>query len=375
MKKTHRSHLTRREFIRDSALATAGIAAGLHAATRTVLAESAADRAAIEKTRSYNPQMDYRRLGKTGLWVSAVCMGGHWKRVDKIIGAKDKLNPYVAPTAAGIVAPFERNRAEVIHYCLDAGINYIDYAGDSESEVYSKVLGKRREAIYIGYSHPASELRVPANRTTKKLLELFDAGLKRCKLDYVDIWRLMALERGGRHTQPEVEAMIEALATARKQGKCRFTGLSTHDREWAKMLIETYSDTVQVLCFPYTAGSKELPAESLFETLRKYDVGTFGIKPFASNALFKGDGSPDHPEAAQDDRRARLTIRYILSNPALTAPIPGLISKHQVDNMVMAIKERRQLDLAERRELRDMSRQMWANLTPDYRWLKEWEYV
>jgi predicted aldo/keto reductase-like oxidoreductase len=229
--------------------------------------------------------------------------------------------------------------------------------------------------MYIGYSHPASELRVPANRTAKKLLELFDAGLKRCKLDYVDIWRLMALERGGRHSDADVEAMIEALVTAKKQGKCRFTGLSTHDREWGKMLVEKYPDVIQVICTPYTAGSKELPEDSFLDAVRKYDVGIFGIKPFASNAIFKGDGSPDHAEVAEDDRRARLTIRYILGNPAITAPIPGLISTKQVDNMVLALKERRQLDLAEQKELQDIAHEMWAKLTPDYHWLKDWEYV
>lgn len=43
----------------------------------------------VRKTRSYNPQMEYRRLGKTGLWVSAVCLGGHWKRINKIIGTAE----------------------------------------------------------------------------------------------------------------------------------------------------------------------------------------------------------------------------------------------------------------------------------------------
>jgi len=40
----------------------------------------------------------------------------------------------------------------------------------------------------------------------------------------------MALERGGRHSQQDVDAMIEALDTAKKKGLCRFTGFSTHDR-------------------------------------------------------------------------------------------------------------------------------------------------
>ena len=81
------------------------------------------------------------------------------------------------------------------------GINLIDFAGDAEPETYCKVLKGRRDKMYLAYSHPASELRVPANRTAKKLLELFEAGLKRCNLEYADVWRLMALERGGMHSR------------------------------------------------------------------------------------------------------------------------------------------------------------------------------
>jgi predicted aldo/keto reductase-like oxidoreductase len=369
--------ISRREFVRDSATLAAAVATGLSLAGAYSVEAAEKDQAAVRKTRSYHPDMEYRRLGKTGLWVSAVCMGGHWKRIDKIIGASAELNPYVAPTDPSVLNPFENNRKEVVAYCLSKGINLIDLAGDSEAEVYAKAVRERREEVYLAYSHPSSELREPPNRNAKKLLELFDAGLKRCRLDYVDIWRLMALERGGQHTQAETEAMLTALETARRQGKCRFTGLSTHDRKWAKMLIETYPDIVQVLVFPYTADSRELPQDSVFEAIRKYEVGTLGIKPFASNAIFKGDGSAASPHAEEDNRMARLTLRYILSNPAMTAPIPGLISTKQVDNVVQAIKERKAMDLTpqERAELKLATDQMWANLTPDYQWLKQWQYV
>ena len=103
--------------------------------------------------------------------------------------------------------------------------------------------------------------------------------------------------------------------------------------------------------------------------------GVLGTKPFASGSLFAGDSSPNGPETETDDQRARLAIRYILSNPAITAPMPGLASIHQVDNMVKAIKERRALDVAERAMLDDAMNKAWAKLLPDYRWLKDWEYV
>jgi predicted aldo/keto reductase-like oxidoreductase len=113
----------------------------------------------------------------------------------------------------------------------------------------------------------------------------------------------------------------------------------------------------------------------LFDSLIKHDVGLLGIKPFASNSIFQGDGSPEGPHVEEDDRRARMAIRYILGNPAITAPIPGMITPHQVDNVVKAVQERRELDVEERAELQRLGEEMWARLPKDYQWLKQWEYV
>jgi hypothetical protein len=109
--------------------------------------------------------------------------------------------------------------------------------------------------------------------------------------------------------------------------------------------------------------------------MKKHDVGWFGIKPFASNSLFQGDSRPGNPHAEEDNRMARLAIRSILCNPAITAPIPGLITEEQVDNMALAIKERRELDQGEQAQLDQAMERAWANLPSNYQWLKDWEYV
>ena len=368
----HEQRINRRHFVKTGTVTAAALAAGI-TPTHTIEASNPTK----EKTDgivNYNENMEYRRCGKTNQMISAVCLGGHWKRIDKVIGTNE-INPYNAPTDSDQFGPFMKNREKVIHYCLEQGINCIDLAGDSEAEVYCAALGKSRDKMYLAYSHPASELRVPANRKAEKLLELYKAGLKRCNIEYADIWRLMALERGGQHSQADAEAMITALDKAREQGLCRYTGLSTHDRKWAEMLIETYPDIVQVIVTPYTAMSKVLPRSSFFKAVQKHDVGILGIKPFASNSLFKGDGSPDNPHAEEDDRRARMAIRYILNNPAITAPIPGLISKHQVDNAVLAVRERRELDIEEQAELEKIGNETLARLPLEYQWLRDWRYV
>jgi len=356
--------ITRRDFLRDSAVAAAAIAAGMKAGPVVRAAQSDADKAKqaeeIRKTRSYNENMEYRRLGKTGLWISAVCLGGHWKRIDKVTDSKDK-------------GAFQKNRDEVVGRCMEVGINYIDACWDNEVKAYSKALTGRRDKMFMALSNGAKEPRFEQYRTANKLLASLDELLRDSNQEYTDLWRITCFEPGGRHTFDTSCEIVEALETAKKQGKARFIGFSSHDRRWIKFMIE-YFPQIDVVLFPYTAKSKAMPTDSVFDALKKCDVGAFGIKPFASNSLFKGSSSPGDPNAEEDDRRARLAIRYILCNPHII-PIPGLISIHQVDNAAKAVKERRELDVAEAEELEQLMDQTWAKLPPNYQWLKNWEYV
>lgn len=106
---------------------------------------------------------------------------------------------------------------------------------------------------------------------------------------------------------------MEALSIAKKQGKARFIGVSSHDREWLKHAVETYPEQMEAFCMPYTAKSQELPKDSLFDAARKYDCGVLGIKPFASASLFARDSSPGSPQAQADDQRAPRHFKLHLS--------------------------------------------------------------
>jgi len=361
-------NVTRREFMRDGAVAAAGVAVSLSA-----LANQQAHAEEVSKTRSYNPEMEYHPLGKTGLWVSAVCMGGHWKRIEKAVPAALQGDNWLGASLDN--ETFKKNRHDVVTRCSELGINYIDACTREEVLAYSEALRGRREKMFLGFSWYQEEMRHPNFRTTEALLGTLEKGMKEAKLDYVDLWRITMHEQSGNHSEAEVEQMMRALEKARQQGKCRFTGLSSHDRPHIQSMIEKYPEIVQVIVTPYTAKSKVRPADSLFDAVKKHGVGVFGIKPFSSNALFKGDGSLESPHAGEDDRMARLAIRYILGTDVITAPIPGLINTHQVDNMVAALKERRELDKAEARELQQAMDRAWAKLPANYQWLKDWEYV
>jgi len=338
----------------SGAATAAGLVVGLGSSVPTAAAGGTSN---AEKPLNYNQNMEYRRLGKTELMVSAVCMGGHWKRVDKIIEATGKT--------------FEQNCHDIVSRCIDVGVNYIDACCVREVCAYSKALRGRRDKMHLALS--GGEVRNPQVRTAKKLMERLDSLLVKSNQDYTDLWRITCLEPGGRHSFNTSCEIVEALQKAKEQGKARFGGFSTHDRRWIKFMIE-YFPQIDVVVFPYTAKSKAMPKHTVFDALKKCDVGAFGIKPFASNSLFRGSSAPDDPHAEEDNRRARLAIRYILHNPYIV-PIPGLVSPQQVDNVAKAIMERRQLDLAEAKELDNAMDQAWANLPGKYQWLKNWEYV
>ncbi len=367
MSKKQRSRVSRREFLKTVAAGTvAGAVAG-------AMGQGAAAPVDTSKILNYNKDMEYRRLGKTGLMVSAVCLGGHWKRIDKLIPGIFKGRGWLS---ADLNDPrFKKNRYEVVSRCIEVGINYVDACTWQEVMAYAEALRGRREQMYFGFSWYQEEMRNPKFRTCEALLRTLDKGLKEAKLEYVDVWRITMISQSSKHTEAEVEEMMKALVKAREQGKVRFSGLSSHDRPHIKWMIEKYPDVVQVVCTPFTAKSKERPTDSLFDAVRKYDVGVFGIKPFASNSLFKGDSTPDNPHAKEDDELARLAIRYILATGAITAPIPGMIHPHQVDNVALAVKERRELDLAEQAKLERAADEMFAKLPPNYQWLKDWEWV
>jgi len=328
--------VSRRQFMRDSAIAAAGVAAGLSAISQNAKAVN------TSRILNYNPNMEYRRQGKTNLMVSAVCLGGH-----------SRSN--------------QAERNEIVSRCIDIGINYIDACTRSEVIRDAKALKGRRDKMYLALSHCGNEVRNEEFRTSKKLLEVLDGLLKESNQEYTDLWRITCYEPGGRHSFNTACEVVDALEKAKKQGKARFIGFSTHDHRWIKFMIEYFSQ-IDCVCFPFTTMSKKAPTDSVFEALKKQDVGAFGIKPFGAGSLFsRGD-------QREKDRRARLAIRYILHSNTVI-PIPGLNSVKHVDNVAKAVMERRQLDLKEKAELDNANKQALAKLPPHYQWLRNWEYV
>ncbi len=381
------NQVTRRDFVKATAAVAAGAAIGL-GKVETVQAGNPQN-ADTSKIMNYNPDMEYRRCGRTGWMVSAVCLGGHWKRVNEVVPGVFQGNSWLS--AKLDMPEFEKNRYDLVTRCIERGINYIDACTREECIMYSKALKGRRDKMHLGFSWYQEEMRSvggqwakakadgkpkPAGWITQKLKDALDHGFKTTGLEHVDLWRITCHEGSSRHSDDEMAEMCEALAWAKKTGRARFTGISSHDRPHIKTWIEKAKDVLDVIVTPYTAKTKVVEDQhGLWAAMKTLDVGWFGIKPYSSGSLFKGNGVPGNPHAEEDNRLSRLTLRYILQNQAITAPIPGMITPEQVDNAALAVKERRELDKEEKAELDRATDRMWANLPYHYQWLKDWEFV
>ncbi|MFC1597886.1 aldo/keto reductase [Planctomycetota bacterium] len=403
-------NLTRRDFVKAGALSAAGAALGL-TPTYTVYAGNPNH----EKTAgilNYNEQMEYRRGGKTNVMFSVVCLGGHWKRVGAVLpGAlqvKGAWNTVSLDNAA-----FHKNRYDVVTRCMERGINFIDACTLGEGIAYAHALKGRRDKMYLGFSNFEQEPQTLAARAKrekaagkppkpldwlKTIKEGLDQALELMETDYVDVWRISCGAVTDDFSDAQMDQTCQALTWAKKTGRARFTGVSSHDRVHLRKWIQRNPKELEVILTPYTAKTKMTGGkigkieegqpstntvvdknvsweDSLWHMIQKCDVAWFGIKPFASNSLFKGDSSPNSPSKDEDSKLARLTIRAILSNPAITAPIPGLITPEQVDNVARAVLQHRELDVEEQAELDAGLRRAFANLPPHYRWLRDWDYI
>jgi len=248
------------------------------------------------------------------------------------------------------------------------------------------------ELLFVGADDYSLCPRNPDNRTVERQTLNIDECLRRLKTDYLDIWRPQ-MDMGGNHTDAEVEVVVEAFQQAHEQGKVRHLGMSSHTRNWLQHVVETFPQFEMVI-FPYTArskpadqggGAEEVAAgdggadmtKSIFEAVRTHEVGVVTIKPFGGGSLFRqGLVFGADPSDEEDLLNARLTLAAILENADITATVPGMSSAAEVKNNVVASAQRQALLTPEGREqLAAATDRMWADLPPEYHWLREWERV
>jgi len=152
--------------------------------------------------------MEYRRLGNSGLKVSAIGLGGN-----NFGGRSDT-----------------KQSIEVINHALELGINFIDTAelysqGRSEELVGQAVKGKRSQVIIatkFGYRRTLTPAQQGGSRDY--IMKAVEASLKRLNTDYIDLYYI--------HWNDPMTPILETLRTMDnlvRSGKVRYIACSNYD--------------------------------------------------------------------------------------------------------------------------------------------------
>jgi aryl-alcohol dehydrogenase-like predicted oxidoreductase len=158
--------------------------------------------------------MDYRRLGASGLHVSALSFGAG------TFGGSGPLFSAWGDTDA-------REARRLIDICLDAGVNLFDtadvYSDGASEEVLGAAIKGRRDRVLLSTktSLPTGDGPNDAGSSRARLIKATDAALQRLGTDYIDLLQLHAFDAG-----TPVEETVSAIDDLITAGKVRYAGVS-----------------------------------------------------------------------------------------------------------------------------------------------------
>jgi predicted aldo/keto reductase-like oxidoreductase len=244
--------------------------------------------------------MQYRRLGRTNLHVSAIGFGGI------------KL-PDVSYEQA----------AEALNAALDAGINFIDTARayrDSEDKI-GRALGHRRAEFYLATK--------TLSRDAAGALADLETTLAQLRTEYVDLWQLHSVStRAEWQTVTSSGGAVEAGQKAIREGKVRHFGITIH-RELRVMREAIQSGLFDTIMLAYSVLDQEGVEAEILPLARQHDLGVIIMKPLSGGQLVR-PAEQRRPGLGGADAIIAGSLRYCLSNPNVSCVIPGMISAQQV---------------------------------------------
>lgn len=229
--------------------------------------------------------MEYRRLGTTGVTVSAVAMGCWAIAGDWVWGEQD-----------------EQASIATIHAALDAGINFFDTAeayGDGASEtLLGKALAGRRHGVVIATKVSDAHLHRDA------LLQACERSLKRLNTDYIDLYQIH-----WPNWEVPLAETVEALDKLQQQGKVRAVGVSNFGvRDLTDLLALGRCVTNQL---PYSLLWRAIEFEIRQKCIDN-DVGILCYSPLSQGLLTGKFASAD------DVPETRARTRFFSSERRLT---------------------------------------------------------
>jgi aryl-alcohol dehydrogenase-like predicted oxidoreductase len=156
--------------------------------------------------------MIYKNLGKSGLQVSAVCLG------TMTFSVKDMFKDYGNTDLEGA--------KRLVDLAIDNGVNLFDtadsYSGGASEEALGKALGKKRKDVLI-----CTKIRFgggganEAGLSRHRIIEGCNSSLERLGTDHIDILLLHAYDQC-----TPIEETLTALSDLVRQGKVRYIGCS-----------------------------------------------------------------------------------------------------------------------------------------------------
>jgi aryl-alcohol dehydrogenase-like predicted oxidoreductase len=212
--------------------------------------------------------MEQRRLGNSGLQVSAIGLGC------MSIGIADVYTSS---------AQEESKAVDLIHRALDLGVNFLDTAniyGDSEIKVGKALQGRRENVVLatkfgIVTDSPGHSRGVDG--TPENTRRACDESLKRLGVDRIDLYYLHRVD-----PQVPIEETVGAMAELVHAGKVRYLGLSEASADNVRRAHRIHPITaVQT---EYSLFSRE-PEQSLMPVLRELDIALVAYSPLGRGFL------------------------------------------------------------------------------------------
>jgi len=201
----------------------------------------------------------------------------------------------------------------LINTALDLGINFFDTArwyGVSEGRV-SRVSQNRRDEIILSG-------KVPVWNTTKEdMLRAIETSLLTLKTDHMDLYMMHDVSKIGDYNEAVNNGFLDGLIQAKKEGKTRFIGLTTHD-VWSAMTAMR-SGEFDFCEMPYNPVTREFGRA--MNLARKLNVATIIMKPLMFGGLHHYN--PKNPGELNETITIEESLRFSFSHPGTNVVIPG----------------------------------------------------
>ena len=315
----------RREFVK----VTSGAVAAATLLAQKALGASPSPQSGNEIFPANSGMVPMKMLGKTGVKVSAMGLGGF-----HLGSAKD-----------------QNEVNEIVSRAMDAGVNFFDNAweyhnGDSETRVGKALQGKRDKAIVM--------TKVCTHGRGKDVaMKMLEDSLRRLKTDHLDIWQIHEVVY---YNDPDLIFMpggaAEALTQAKQQGKVRFVGFTGHKDPaiHLKMLAHEFPfDTVQMPLNCFDASYRSFENQVMPEA-QKRGIAVLGMKSLGGSGEMVTSGAITPEEG----------LRYAMSLP-VAVTISGIDSLNVLMQNLGVARAFKPMDDAEMAALRERCRMFAAD--------------